>query len=168
MDAELFEPVGEGVVMMLEGLHPLHQLTDPPPYPVSVEVGVLGSSAAAAGWERMLDMGVMPGMARFVADGPVTGPQIQAGVDQMFHAFPAARGDGYDRYPELDGEFLHVDADSLVPGLIAHVQGNHHGLILGDELQGHGKVPFQVGRIYDIDDPFGIVDEINRYPGRFV
>ncbi len=77
------------------------------------------------------------------------------GLEQLRDTLAHQHHGGHHRYPQLLAELFAVDVQPLLPGLVHHVQRDHHGAAQLAEFQGEFQVAFQCRGIDDLDDDIG-------------
>ncbi len=75
---------------------------------------------------------------------------VYDGVEQCGDATVLDRYRRHHRHAEQSLKFTVIQNVSLFFQLVVHIQGNHHLKVHVDELGGQEEVPFQVGRIHNI------------------
>ena len=78
--------------------------------------------------------------------------QMQGMVNQLIDPFVFCRGDRNHRHPQQFFHFIDSDGTAILPHLIHHIQRDHHRNIQLHQLHRQVQIPFNIGRIHDIDN----------------
>ena len=82
---------------------------------------------------------------------------FQKGFHQFRNAFILGSADRHHRCAKSFRHFPHIDASTIPPQLVHHIQSNYHRHLQGQKLQRQIQISFNIGGIQNIDNGIGLL-----------